>query len=328
MAARKSCTHLTWSEAKAKSGISTNSKQKEIGKIKGETHGKLLAAKIVAKSAPSVEEQQTQNRQAMKQAKKDLQRQAQLDAQREATKERQRLEAVVKPHEQAIEKLQELATTFQTSRRRKKEGDVDEESGTSKGMTEEEMTVICESKQLQVDEMFALQAMYADTPDVFTISEDSKLEDLQMALEEWQEDPTITTKNVINHPPLRLGWKRSIVNPDDDDDDDWIAHCFLEIVLSSTYPMIMKEEEESPAPMEINVLWFLLTQKSLIVSEDKPFESWGILDESGLRDALFVQVREMIGLPCLYEVMDTWFSENLFQFISISSSSSSVPTRP
>ena len=302
MAARKSCTHMTWAEAKSKSGGPPITKNKEAGRIKADTHGKLLAAKIVAKAGPSVEEQ-IQNRQAAKQARKDEQRQAQLQAQRDAEKERQRVEAVARPHEQALVKLQELAEAFVLSSSHKDDDDDDERG---------DATVICESKQLQLDELLALQAIYVDTPDVLTVAHESEWEDLQTHLERWQEDPTMTEseRSIVTHPPLRLAWKRSLDNPDEDD-NDWVAHCFVEITMPSTYPII-------ETPPTIHIAWFMLTQKSLVVSDDKPLENWGVLDETAFLHALREHAQEWIGMPCLYEVMETWFSENLFRFISLS----------
>jgi hypothetical protein len=49
-------------------------------------------------------------------------------------------------------------------------------------------TMICESKQMQVDEMIALEASYADT-DLWTVSSSSHLDGMQRKLEEWQANP-------------------------------------------------------------------------------------------------------------------------------------------
>jgi RWD domain len=300
MAARKSCTHMTWAEAKAKSGSAPPSKNKDAGRIKAETHGKLLAAKILAKAGPSQDEQ-IQNRQAAKQARKDQQRQAQLQALREAEKEKQRQEAIAKPHERALAKMKELAEGFSLSTA----------TTVLPGMEETEVdpALVCESKQFQLDELLALQAIYADTPDILTVADDSQWEDLQTKMEAWQNDPTQETEGaVVNHPPLRIALKRSIEDPED---EDWIAHCLVEISMPPTYPVAV-------TPPVIKISWFLLTQKSLVVADNKPLESLGTLDDVGLLQALTLQAQDLIGMPCLYEVMDSWFSENLFHFISIS----------
>jgi hypothetical protein len=306
---------MTWAEAKAKSGIPTTSKQKEAGRIKAENHGKLLAAKILAKAGPTMEEQ-IHNRQAAKQARKDQHRQAQLEAQREAEKERQRLEAVARPHERAQDKLRELVESFASSSSLTTTSTTTTRDQASSPNDDDDLadaadpSVICESKQLQLDELLALHAIYADTPDVLTVAEDSQWDDLPIKLEQWQDDPTSVESQdaVVRHPPIRLALKRSIADPED---DDWVAHCLVEITMPPTYPLV-------ETPPKIQVTWFLLTQKSLIVADNKPFESLGTLDEVGLLQAVKEQAQELIGMPCLYEVMDTWFSENLFQFISVS----------
>ncbi len=119
---------------------------------------------------------------------------------------------------------------------------------------------------------------------------------------------TESQQSVVKHPPLRLAVKQSLANPDD---EDWVAHCFVEITLPPTYPIV-------DTPPEIRIAWFLLTQKSLVVSDDKPLESFGMLDDKGLLQALKEHAHEWIGMPCLYEVVDAWLSENLFRFISLS----------
>lgn len=298
MAARKSCTHMTWAEAKSKSGVAPTSKNKDAGRIKAENHGKLLAAKILAKAGPSQEEQ-IQNRQAARQAKRDEQRQAQLVAQREAEKERQRQEAIARPHERALERLSELATAFEQSNH---PGLKDEE--------ELDPNIVCESKQLQVDELLALQAIYADTPDMLVVAIDSQWQDLQIKVEAWQDDPSPESEEaVMRHPPIRLALKKSIENPED---EDWIAYLLVELILPPTYPM-------QATPPSIKVSWFCRTQKSLVVAFNKPLETMGVLDEKRLVEALTEQAQELIGMPCLYEILDNWFAEHCFEFISVSS---------
>ena len=102
--------------------------------------------------------------------------------------------------------------------------------------------------------------------------------------------------------------KRSV---DDPNNDDWVAHCLVEVIFPSHYPLHV-------TPPEIRIAWFLLTQKSLVVADNKPLESMGFLDETALLQALHAQAQELVGMPCLYELLDTWWSEHLFDYVSLS----------
>jgi hypothetical protein len=312
MAARKSCTHLTWAEAKGKTGnISSSGGNKN--NARRENHGKLLANKIISKAGPS-ETEVVKNRQAARLARRDQQRQEQLETQRQAQKERQRMEAVAEPHQQALEKLEERAVAYQSSTTAFKSYIDDAASAAVSNNSEDlSMILLCESKQLQVDELLALQAIFADTPDILVVADDCRLEELQQNLEDWQMDASSSnhlelSAIIASHPPLRIVLKRSV---DDPKDDDWVAHCLLEIVFPHDYPIQV-------TPPQIRVEWFLLTQKSLVVAENKPLESLGTLDESGIVEALKQQAQELgVGMPCLYEILDTWWCENVFEFISL-----------
>ena len=90
MAARKSCTKLTWAEAKAKVGGSNpkgGGGKKDKQPKGGNTHDKMLAAKIITKNLNVSQGEQIANRQAAKMAKKDLERAAYLEQKRQEEKE-------------------------------------------------------------------------------------------------------------------------------------------------------------------------------------------------------------------------------------------------
>jgi len=309
MAARKSCTKLTWGEAKNKSGVGKN--KAVIKPHQKESHGKFLAAKIISKGGPDQGEK-IKNRQAAKLAKKDQKLQEELDMQREIKKEQQRLEDVVRPHEKALQKMKEVELNFHQrnnnnvnqinyddcSNNHDKNDDDDDD--------DDRRTLLCESKQLQLDEVLALQAIYVDT-ETLKISEASNLEELQNKLDDWQMDPDRISlqKTVIDHPMIALTMNRSI---EDEENNDLIAHILLHIIYQNNYPL------QVPT---IQILWFLVTKKSAVTSSNKPLESLGVLDEVELIKSMSDHANEyLLGMPSVYELLDTWLSEHLSEFIN------------
>lgn len=294
---------MTWSEAKNKCGVggSKNPNKVNIKPSQQPNHSKLAVAKLIAKNGPS-EDEHVKNRQAARMARRDEMRQEGLDRERELKKEKARLEDMVSPHEMAIEKLKELESKVHKQ--------IMNENGSPKFNTKvekTEMNLICESKQLQLDEVLALDAIYADL-DTLRVSESSQLEELQTKIDNWQlEDGDIMDlqKTIIEHPTIIYTLKRSIK---DRDDDDWIAHMLLQVAYPPKYPL------ETTSPM-LEIQWCLVTRHSLAVPSNKPLESMGVLDEGGLLKSIANEAQELFGMPVVYEVLDTWLSEHLFEFI-------------
>ena len=323
MAARKSCTHMTWAEAKAKSGIATGSKVKtQVGGKSGKDHAAVLAAKIMAKNGPD-EDEKIRDRQAAKQAYKDKQRQEQLTAQREAEKEHQRLEGMIKPHDMAVERLQQLAEEYRTHPSPFSSLSHPVDTNDEEEDDEDIVNLICESKQLQVDEIIALQAIYADT-DNLTMSDlsssghdgNDQLETLQAILEEWQLDPEeeVLRRNVVDQSPISFTLKWIQEDPTTNSgDDSFVAHMLFHISFPNDYPL-------RTTPPVIKVVWFLLTQKSTTVAANKPLDScsMGTLDEQGLILAMSDHAKELLlGMPTVYALLDTFLLEHLFDYIKV-----------
>lgn len=312
MAARKSCTKMTWSEAKNKCGVGgSKNPNKSTNKLSQHPdHGKMLAAKLISKSGPS-ENERIKNRQAAKTAKKDQIRQQELDQRRELQKEQRKLDEMVKTHEMAIQKRKELEDKFH----KKLSSDCAEsqsEGSNSDNDDSDRRNLICESKQLQLDEILALEAIYGDT-DLLRVSATSQQEALQEKIDEWQSDPDTTSLQtaITEHPALSYTLKRSI---DDPENDDRVAHMLLHVLYPEDYPL-------ETTPPTITVIWCMVTKKSLLVSSNKPLESLADLDESGLFEALSKEAQEfLLGMPGVYELLDSWLGEHLFEFLQDRSS--------
>ncbi len=302
MAARKSCTKMTWAEAKNKSGEGGGSKNPHSAKLKlsqQPNHGKLLAAKIIAKQGSA--DDRIKDRQAARMARKDQLRQEQLDAQRELEKEQKKLDSMVKPHETAMQKRKEFEQEFH-EKLANNNNNTDTATDDSSGGDPD---IVCESKQLQLDEILALEAIYSDQ-DVLRVSAASRMEELQEKLEAFQEDDSNTT-HVLEHPALSYTLARSIDHPED---DDVVAHLLLHVSYPSVYPL-----ETTP---KLDLVYCVVTKRSLLVPNNKPLESLGFLNEQGLLVAMKDEAQEsLLGMPSVYELADTWLTEHVFEFIEL-----------
>jgi hypothetical protein len=108
-----------------------------------------------------------------------------LNALREIEKEKQRLEDVVSPHDMAIQKLHDLATEMQ-HQSPNNDNSVEDDHNSILNQ-EEEWIEVCESKQLQMDEVTALEAIYnIDTDHFFLLLVSSQQNELQNKLNDWQ----------------------------------------------------------------------------------------------------------------------------------------------
>ena len=90
MAARKSCTHMTWAQAKSKSGGGDHDRSRKKKTIIQVTHGQALTAKIVRKHSAPPEFTQTELRRARKQEEKALALADKISGEREAERRESR----------------------------------------------------------------------------------------------------------------------------------------------------------------------------------------------------------------------------------------------
>jgi hypothetical protein len=302
MAARKSCTKLTWDEAKAKVGINnTATKKKPIPKFLN--HGDALTAKVIAKNVSSQPEL-SQHKSLLKKARREEERAAAAAAKREEDRERERAEQVVKPHEQARERMKELA--LQQSALQKAAAFLAAETILNSDIDLLEMKQISDCKQMQLDEIMALEAIFADTEELL-VSEASNVEELREKIDEYQldEEKEVLLRSITEHPQVSLYLQQTI-----EGDGDLVASVLLHVIYPPLYPL-------GGSTPHFQIAYFMVTNRAAVCSADKPLESLAYLEETTLRDALKTESGHILPDPCVYEVGVSWLSENLFDFVTM-----------
>lgn len=333
MAARKSCAHLTWAEAKAKIGGDSGT---GVKKKKGEKPKKLNhMEKIIAKSTgTTTKESQAKERKELKSQRRQEEK---LIAIAERRSEERRLalqKPKVKPYEQVKERMESVASERKTA-----SCENDGDGSTESEIEDEGMMRVFECRETQLSEIEALEAMFADSNDL-VVCDSSRLDDLRETIDYYrngdQDDDLV--RSVFRHSPTRLLLKLEILDEDgrlssramtwsDDDDDDerdLVLAVLLEVTLPPTYPSSPLTEEanndendatKSPVP-KVEIAFFACTDRSREVAADKPFESLVRLREIAFAEALQTQMGEILPDLSVYEVCVTWASENIFDFVA------------
>jgi hypothetical protein len=308
MAARNSCTHLTWEQAKNANGDSAGGLKKK----KGEKPKKLgHTEKIIAKNGVT-KEQLAKEKSIIKQEKR-LEGKLSLIAEKRAEERRQQLQIPkIKPHEQAQKKMSELALKHQTETAPTKSFARNDGSDLS------ELQMICQCKEMQLSELMALEAMFADTEEYF-VADSSELESLQEKMEAYQADEENETalRAVANHPPISIILQLAV--PDDNQTMtegvlELITSLLLRVTLPPTYPLAPETPESSP---HFEVVYFMCADNLEEVNADKPIESMAFLDELQLLEAMQKECQLLLPDLSVYEVGFTWLCENLTNYLSL-----------
>ena len=315
MAARKSCTHLTWAEAKQKSGIGGGGdgkiKKKNKEHLRKLDHGQVLAAKIIAKQGGGGA---VQDRKLQKAHRKLEEKAAALAAQREQERALKRLESLqeVQRFQQAQEKLQQLMDQL-------RENDTNDlpTSGSEWSAIDwdninhdddETLTKLVECRQMQLDEVMALQAMIPEED--FIISTASELSKLQEYLERLNEGDVAAREFVAKHPPISFYIRLQIDDHRADQVDSNLNALLL--VRVTLPPLYLNPDGDSQIP-----IWefphVMVTDKDELCSADKPLESLAWLDTVRVQESLSrLAAEELLPYPAVYETTVTWLSEHVF----------------
>jgi hypothetical protein len=307
MAARNSCTHITWSEAKNKDP--NNNTKKTKGPPKKQPHNQILAAKIMAKNGFNAND----DRKIKKAYRKQDEKSAAISAKNEEERELKRLASLqeVRPYEQAKQKLSELALELQQATLTSALTDSDPND--SVAIELDELMRIAECKETQINEIIALEAMI---PDDFYVSTASNMSELQHKLDELsQGDPDDETllRSIAEHPPLSFFLRLEI-----DEIGTDISNGEMELVTLILLRVTPPPLYPSSAPPRWDFESVMITDKQAMCSADKPLESLAFLDEKRLQQALLEKAEEeILPYPCVYELGVTFLSEQIFEFLQI-----------
>lgn len=310
---------MTWAEAKAKVGESSTSggkKKKPTGLAGTKNHATHHAAKIIQKATAQGETDQIKDRQAARLARRDAQRQEQLEAQREAAKEQAKLDQIVKPYDLAMERLSKLANAEALN------GPAVLKNHTANDVTLDLAQVVCECRQIQLDEILALEAIYEGAETVSILAA-SRLEDQRTAVESWQmdEDNETLQQSILDFPPLSFTLKLLMENDDTSDTLSSEAELVSLVLLKVTFPPLYPLYDGQTPLFE--VVECTIVDKMAVCNRNKPLESLGYLRQDDFTAALTRQAQELYGVPSVYELVSTWLPEvGLFSsFVTMNSTS-------
>jgi hypothetical protein len=321
MAARNSCTHITWGEAKSKDNPGGNGK-KVKAPPKKQPHNQILAQKIMAKNGFSVGEE----RKIQKAYRKQEGKVEAASAKHEEARELKRLASLqeVRPYDQAKQKLIERALELQQKPLPEStltSALTDSDSNDSVAIELDELMQIAECKEMQINEILSLEAMM---PDDFFVSTASNMPELQEKLDELSQaepDDETLLRSIAEHAPLSFLLKLEIDEGMSSSDlsngeMELVALILLRVTPPPLYP--------SSAPPRWDFESVMVTDKLAMCSADKPLESLAFLDEKRLQQALLEQAEEILPYPCVYEIGVTWLSEQVFEFLQLQAHVSSV----
>jgi len=337
MAARKSCTHLTWGEAKSRSGQASSSSSSSVGQKKNkenlrkQDHGAVLAAKIISKQGGNVAS--AENKKIQKQYRKIEEKSAAIAASRLEEREQKRLAALqeVKPYDRIKEKVSEMLQELKDSE--EKDATALAKIATDLDLNKEEIqTKIVECKQMQVDEIMAFEAMMILGED-FVISKASKIDELREKLEQYEasggDDATIFS--IVNHPPICYTIRLEVDDYRDakesgTEDMELNAILLLQVTLPPLYLNNSIDDDcqdgatRSHQVPDWKFKYVMVSDKNVYCSADKSLESMAWLDEKGILAEMNTYANdELLPYPCIYEVAVTWLSEHVFDFLHLQS---------
>lgn len=270
----------------------------------------------------------------MRRAKRGEERAAAAALIREEEKERQRRETMVKPldiaRDQMIEKADMLQKIDDDKRKGEGEDGGDNDGGQRQFVTGSAQQLLAECRELQVNELLGLEAIYNTdvddgTNNEFRIADSAEFELLQKHVEQWQVDPEdeVLLKKIAEHPLLSFtiqlcadGVVRDDHFSDMCEDGELTALLLVRVTLPSFYPLGGSTAENSLPAFDIE--YFCCTEREMECTPDKPLESLAYLDKTRIKESLCAESKQILPDPCVYMAVTACLMERLFEFIKMS----------
>jgi hypothetical protein len=306
---------MTWAEAKSKStGVNHDGSKQKKKPVIQVSHADALTAKIVRKNSAPPDFTKAELRRARKQEEKAVALAAKMAEEREAQR-REREGRTVCPTDLAQERM-----AAETTKRRKRAMPMPMPTtaatmSNSEGDERLDAMQIAQCREMQLDELAALEAMYAES-DEYVVADDADIDGLRERIEQWQVHDGVgddLVSSIVQHPPTRF-WLQLVLEDEanvmgTEEGVDLVATVLLQVTLSPSYP------EASVPTME--VAYFCATDRNAQMSMDKALESLVHLEEDRLLQALAEQAQQVVPMPCVYEVAATWLPDHLFEYCKL-----------
>ena len=304
MAARKSCTKLTWAEAKARVG-----EESGVVRKKGEKPKKLShVEKIIAKQTGTLDIKKENKAQVKKERRYDEKLAALAEKKAQARLKRMQV-ARVKTCEQARDQMSTLALQLQSE-----VPDILDKNFQSNELTKEELLILAQCRETQLNEIMALEAM-VDAGD-FLVCDSSDLDSLRDKAERYQMDNDCKDLQLelVNHNEISLLLKLVVFDEEEFLQPNTEASVLIQVTLPRGYPLLSETNGASLSPLpRFQLVYSFFSDTTEEVNADKQVESLAHIKERDLQEALLTQARDLLPDLCVYEVAVSWLSENLFK---------------
>ena len=177
---------------------------------------------------------------------------------------------------------------------------------------QETLAKIAECKQMQLDEIMALEAMVPEED--FALCNKAQVEEMR---EQLESDPDGNAAEIAKQPAISYYIKLSVDDPRDDQDHEMDLNA--QMIVRVTLPPLYLNSEGSQTPVwEFEEV--LVTDKNFMCSADKPLESVAWLDEAKIKAAMDQEAQDsLLPYPCVYELAVTWLTENVYDYLNIQS---------
>lgn len=315
MAARKSCTHLTWSEAKSKDGSGPG-----VVKKKGEKPKKLNPTeKMIAKHSVPPDEQK-RNKAAMQAQERHQAKLAQLADQKNAERKLRAQKANIRPVEQARERQQKRAQSVLASNKLP-----NVPTAITTTTDDDELELIVQCKEMQLSETAALEAIFVDSDDcrMCPQSQRDALEAACCCADDVTTTPSTRQSVIARHPPLSYVLRMEIEDEERVLSADWelVAFLLLQVTIPPSYPLLEVSNSDDDAINmvlpRVDLISFECYDKNLEMNPDKVMDSMALLRTDTFLQAMREQMKSILPDLVVYEACVTWSTEHLWEYCEL-----------